>query len=53
MMAALPSEVIFPPETAVVKVIKETTVVVTVGITIGDVVNVTSFPYAVPTLLVA
>ena len=53
VMAPFPSEVIFPPETAVVKVIEETIVVVTVGTTIGVVVNVTSFPYAVPTLLVA
>jgi hypothetical protein len=53
VMAPLPSAVIFPPETAVVKVIAETSVVVRVGITIGVVVNVTSFPYAVPTLLVA
>jgi hypothetical protein len=48
-----PSEMIFPPETAVVKVIEETTVVVRVATTIRVVVNVTSFPYAVPTLLVA
>ena len=48
-----PSAVTFPPETAVVKVIEETSVVVRVASTIGVVVNVTSVPYAVPTLLVA
>jgi hypothetical protein len=44
VMAPLPSEVIFPPETAVVKVIEETTVVVRVATTIGDVVNEISLP---------
>jgi hypothetical protein len=44
VMAPLPSEVIFPPETAVVKVIEETTVVVRVATTIGDVVNDISLP---------
>jgi hypothetical protein len=48
-----PSAMTFPPETAVVKVIDEGTVVVRVASTIGVVLNVTSVPYAVPTLLVA
>jgi hypothetical protein len=48
-----PSADIFPPETAVVKVTEERAVVVRVASTIGVVVNVTSVPYAVPTLLVA
>ena len=48
-----PSAVIFPPETAVVRVIEVAAVVVRVGTTIGLVVNVISFPYAVPALLVA
>ena len=48
-----PSAVIFPPEAAVVRVIEVTAVVVRVGITIWLVVNETSFPYAVPALLVA
>ena len=49
-----PLEVIVPPETAVVKVIEVTAVVVSVG-TDGAVVvvNKTSFPYPVPALLVA
>jgi hypothetical protein len=51
--AALPSEVIFPPETAVVKAIEVTAVVVRAGTTSDVVVNVTSLPYAVPALLVA
>jgi len=53
VMAALPSDDIFPPEIAVVKVIEVTATVVSVGTTIGVVVNDTSFPYAVPALLVA
>jgi hypothetical protein len=53
VMAPPPSAVIFPPETAVVRVIEVTAVVVTVGTTTGLVVNVSSFPYAVPALLVA
>jgi len=48
-----PSAVIFPPETAVVKVIEVTAAVVRVGTTIELVVNVSSFPYDVPALLVA
>jgi hypothetical protein len=44
VMAPFPSEVIFPPETAVVKAIEEISVVVRVASTIGVVVNVTSFP---------
>jgi hypothetical protein len=48
-----PSATILPPETADVKVIEETASVVRVGRTIGLVVNVRSFPYAVPALLVA
>ena len=47
-----PSAVTFPPETAVVKVIEVTAVVVRVA-AVGLVVNETSFPYAVPALLVA
>jgi len=48
-----PSAVILPPDTAVVNVIDVIAVVVRVGTTIGLVVNVSSFPYAVPALLVA
>jgi hypothetical protein len=48
-----PSLDIFPPETADVNVIDVIAVVVKVATTIGVVVKVTSFPYAVPTLLVA
>jgi hypothetical protein len=44
VMAALPSEVIFPPEIAEVKVIEVTAVVVRVGTTSGVVINVTSSP---------
>jgi hypothetical protein len=51
--AALPSAVIFPPETAVVRVIELTAVVVREGTTSDVVVTITSFPYAVPALLVA
>ena len=52
---APPSLVIFPPLVAVVWVIDVIAVVVSVGTTgvDGFVVKVTSFPYAVPTLLVA
>jgi hypothetical protein len=46
-------EVIVPPETAVVRVIDEGTVVVRTGTTIEAVVNEISFPYAVPALFVA
>ena len=53
VIAPPPSAVIFPPDTAVVKVIEVTAVVVRVGTAIGLVVNETSFPYAVPALLVA
>jgi hypothetical protein len=53
VMVPPPSAVIFPPETAVVKVIEVIAVVVRVGTTIWFVVNETSFPYAVPALLVA
>jgi hypothetical protein len=48
-----PSAVIFPPETAVVKVMEVTAVVVRVETAIGLVVNMSSFPYAVPAPLVA
>jgi hypothetical protein len=48
-----PSEVILPPVTAVVKVIKVTAVVVRLGASRGEVVNEMSVPYAVPALLVA
>jgi hypothetical protein len=53
VMAPPPSETIFPPETAVVKVIEVTAVVVRVAAPTGLVVNETTFPYAVPALLVA
>jgi hypothetical protein len=53
VIAALPSEVIFPPETADVKEIAVIATVVKVGTNIGEVVTVISFPYAVPALLVA
>ena len=49
---APPSEVIFPPDAAVVRVMAEAAVVVNEG-AIGKVVKVRSFPYAVPALLVA
>jgi hypothetical protein len=49
---APPFVVILPPLEAVVDVILVGVVVVTVGM-LGDVVNVTSFPYAVPALFVA
>ena len=44
VIAPLPSEVIFPPEAAVVNVTEVIAVVVSVASTIGVVVNVTSFP---------
>ena len=50
--AAPPSLVIVPPLEAVIDVIAEITVVLMVG-KVADVVKVNSFPYAVPTLLVA
>ncbi len=49
-----PSDVIFPPPFAVLAVTPLMAVVVTVGIlAVTIVVNVTSFPYAVPTLFTA
>ena len=48
-----PLSVMLPPETAVVEVIDETSVVVRVAIIIGFVVNESSLPYDVPKLLVA
>jgi hypothetical protein len=48
-----PLEVMLPPEVAVVNVIEVTAVVVRVGTTIAVVVKDSSFPYAVPALLVA
>ncbi|MBK7712987.1 MAG: hypothetical protein IPJ37_20165 [Bacteroidales bacterium] len=51
--AAPPSVEIFPPEAAVLNEIAETAVVARVGTTSSLVVTDTSFPYAVPTLLVA
>jgi hypothetical protein len=53
VIAPPPSAVIFPPEVAVVKVIEVTEVVIRVATTTAVVVNVTSFPYAVPALFVA
>ena len=47
-----PSEVIFPPDVAEVRVMMEAGVVVTVG-TVASVVKVKSLPYAVPALFVA
>jgi hypothetical protein len=44
VMAAFPSDVIFPPEAAVVKVIAVTAVVVSEGNKMGVDVKVTSFP---------
>ena len=49
---APPSEVTVPPLVAVVWVIEEMAVVVTVG-TAGEVVKLSWLPYAVPALLVA
>ena len=48
-----PSEVTLPPDTAVVRVTEDMSVVVTEGMLASLVVNVSSFPYAVPALLVA
>jgi hypothetical protein len=45
-------EIIVPPEIAVVRVIEEGTAVVREAL-VDVVVNETSFPYAVPALLVA
>ena len=50
---APPLSVIVPPDTAVADVIDETIVVVRVAIIIGFVVNESSLPYEVPTLLEA
>ena len=44
VMVASPSSVILPPETAVVEVIEDTTVVESVAITTGSVVNDRSLP---------
>ena len=49
---APPSDVTFPPLVAVVEVMEDGVVVVTVGVVVL-VANVTSLPYAVPTELVA
>ena len=49
---APPSDVTFPPPVAVVEVMEDGVVVVTVGLVLL-VANVTSLPYAVPTELVA
>ena len=53
VIVAPPLSVMFPPDTAVTEVIDEIAVVVRVAICGGIVVNKTSFPYAVPALLVA
>jgi hypothetical protein len=53
VIVAPPLSVMIPPDTAVTEVTDETTVVVNVAICAGFVVNATSFPYAVPALLVA
>jgi hypothetical protein len=51
---APPSLVTFPPDVAVVAVMLPTELVITVGrVAFEEVVNDTSFPYAVPTLFVA
>ena len=52
--AETPSDVIFPPPTAVLVVIPLMAIVVTVGIlAVTDVVNVIKLPYAVPELFTA
>ena len=48
-----PLSVMFPPDTAVKEVTDETTLVLIVAIVAGFVVNITSFPYAVPALFEA
>ena len=54
VIAAPPSEEIFPPEMAVVVVMELADIVLTVGRNTGVlVVNVISFPYPVPALFVA
>jgi hypothetical protein len=53
VIAPPPSEDIVPPEVAEVRSIKLISVVVKVDKVTGEVVRVTSFPYAVPSLLVA
>ena len=52
VITAPPLEVIVPPETADVEVIEVTAVVVRVVVVV-EVVNETSFPYAIPALFVA
>jgi hypothetical protein len=52
-MDPLPSDVIFPPETAVVKSIEVTVAVVRMASVAEAVVNERSFPYAVPAPFVA
>ena len=47
-----PSDIIFPPDAAEVRVMMEAPVVVSVG-TVASVVKVKSLPYAVPALFVA
>jgi len=53
VMAVPPSELIFPPDTAVVWPIEVAAIVERVVTPVGIVVNETSFPYPVPELLVA
>jgi len=53
VIVAPPLSVMLPPDTAVTEVIDETVVVVRVAIVIGFVVNESSLPYEVPTLLEA
>ena len=48
-----PSELMFPPDTAVVEVIEDAAVVVRTGTATEPVVNVKTFPYDVPALFVA
>ena len=53
VIVAFPSDVISPPEIAVVNVTEVTAAVVRVGTASGVVVNEMSVPYAVPALFVA
>jgi hypothetical protein len=53
IIAFSPSEVIFPPETAPVRVIEEIAAVVRIGSCAGFTENESSFPYAVPAIFVA